>query len=197
MTKSLRRPAAAVLGAVALGGATAVASQAPAAASAFSAAYSCSVPVLGTRPVVISGTLTASPERTAAGAPVRFRLHIASLSLQSPVVLNSWSATARINVGGAQTASFRLTGSGGPVPPHQPISGDLTGVWGPKAHGIDQLKGGDVTIRANVPVLGNVISLCVPRSPRPVLETLTVVPSAHDITSPVRHRRAYPPFGRP
>ncbi len=187
MTKSLG--GAAVAGLI-LGGAFVVQ---PAAASAFSAGYVCSVPVLGARPVLISGTLTASPERTQAGAAVRFRLHISALSLQSPVVLNSWSATAGIDVGGAQTASFRLTGSGGPVPPHQPISGDLTGVWVPRAHGVDRLKGGDVTIKASVPVLGNVISLCVPKAPRPVIETLTVLSSARDV--PVRHRRAYAPFG--
>jgi hypothetical protein len=49
---------------------------APARAAAFSAGYTCSVPVLGARPVTVAGALAASPYRPVAGRPVHFQLHI-------------------------------------------------------------------------------------------------------------------------
>jgi hypothetical protein len=177
MMKSLGKQAMAASTVVALGSVGAVAIQAHAHAAGFSAGYTCRVPVLGAKPVTINGTLTA-PGRTTTNTPARFHLHISSLSLRSPVTINSWNATARIDVTGAQTASFRLRGSGGSVPAHQPITGDLAGVWVPRARGTDQLRAGNVTIKANISPLGDVTVACTPTDPRPVAKTL-VVTSPH------------------
>ena len=172
MTKSLAAMALAAATAVTLGDAGAV--QALGRTTGFSAGYTCRVPVLGTKLVTINGTMTTSPSPTTTNTPTRFRLHIASPGLRSPVPINSWNATARIEVTGAQRASFRLTGSGGPVAAHRPITADLAGVWTPGGRGTHRLRGGDVTIRANFARFGNVTVPCVPKDPRPVLATLVV-----------------------
>jgi hypothetical protein len=142
--------------------------------AAFSALYSCTVPLLGTRPVTIVGTLTAAPARPVAGQVVHFQLHISGLSLWSPVAIESWSATAVIEVGGAQTGSFRLAGAGGPVAPRQPVSGDLAGDWTPRVHGTDRLRGGNVVIKGRISRLGNATVPCTPSGAHPHLGTLLV-----------------------
>lgn len=174
MTRSLAGRAVTAATVLALGALGVAASQAPAAASDFSAAYTCTLPLSGAQTVTITGSLTASPAPATAGSPVHFALHISNLDLASPVKINSWSATANIDVSGAETASFAMTGSGGSVPAGQPITGDLAGDWTPAAAGTDQFQGGDVTVKANVSLLGNVTVPCTPNSPRPVAETLTV-----------------------
>ncbi|MBC6460055.1 hypothetical protein [Actinomadura sp. HBU206391] len=176
MMKSLGKQALAVAAVVTLGNVGAF--QAHAGATGFSAGYTCRLPVLGTKPVTINGTLTTSPSRMTTGTPTRFRLHISSPGLRSPVPIESWNITAAIEVTGAQTASFRMTGSGGLIPARQPITADLAGVWTPRARGTHRLRGGNVTIRANVSRLGNVTVPCVPKEPRPVIATL-VVTSPH------------------
>lgn len=164
---------AAVIGAGGL--AAAPAAMAPAvAAPGFAASYTCAVPVLGSRPVMIRGTLTASPDRAVAGRPVQFQLHIASLSLQTPVTIDSWAAVAGIDVSGAQTAAFRMTGTGGPVTARRPISGDLYGTWTPRARGVDRFRGGNVSLTARIARVGVLSASCRPDTPRPVLETLPV-----------------------
>ncbi|GAA4505205.1 hypothetical protein GCM10023191_060570 [Actinoallomurus oryzae] len=174
MTRSLARRVAATSTVMALGGLGALALQAPAHASDFSAAYTCSIPLSGSQTVTITGTLTASPNPSTVGTSTHFALHISNLSLSSPVAINSWSATAALDVTGAQTASFSVTGSGGSVPANQPITGDLSGDWTPTAAGTDQVQGGNVTVKASVSLLGTLTIPCTPNSPRPVAETLTV-----------------------
>lgn len=174
MIGSLARRVAAASTVVALGGLGALALQAPAHAADFSAAYTCDIPLSGSQAVTINGSLTASPNPSTAGTSTHFALHISSLSLSSPVAINSWSATADIDASGAETASFQVSGSGGSVPANQPITGDLAGDWTPTAAGTDQFQGGDVTVKANLSVLGNVTIPCTPNDPRPVAETLTV-----------------------
>jgi len=176
MIKSIAKHAVATATVIALGGTGAASAQESARASAFSAAYTCSVPVLGTRPVVITGTLTAMADRVIVGQPIRFQLHIARLSLQAPVTIDSWTAVAGIDVNGAQATSFRMAGTGGPVTPRQPISGDLYGTWVPRARGVDRLRGGAVSITARVSRIGILTATCLPVTPRPVLETVTVLP---------------------
>jgi hypothetical protein len=178
MIKTIGTHAMAATAVIALGGAGAVAAQAPARASAFAAAYTCTVPVLGSRPVVIRGTLTASSGRAAAGQPIQFQLHISSLSLQAPLTIDSWTAVAGIDVSGAQATAFRMAGSGGPVAPHRPITGDLYGSWTPRARGIDRFRGGNVAITARIARLGILTASCVPNTPRPVLESVAVAPSS-------------------
>jgi hypothetical protein len=146
-------------------------------ASAFAAAYTCTVPILGARPVTIYGRLTAQQPRATVGQPVRFHLRIARLSLQSPVPIDAWSAVAGIDVRGAQPSSFRVAGTGGQLSPRQPISGDLTGVWIPRTPGPNRLRGANVTITARVARVGQFTATCTPIAPRPVLETVTVDPS--------------------
>lgn len=182
MMKPLGKHAVAALTVVALGDVSVGAVEAHARPIGFSAAYTCRVPMLGARSVTIDGTLAASPSRPTTGTPTRFRLRISSPSLRAPVAIHSWTATARIDVTGAQTASFQLAGSGGAVPAHQPISAGLTGGWTPKVRGAHQLRGGDVTVTANISRLRNVAAPCTPRHPRPVLATLVVA-------SPHRARR--------
>ncbi|MDQ7909748.1 hypothetical protein RB614_35025 [Phytohabitans sp. ZYX-F-186] len=160
--------------AVAIGGLGAVAVQSPARASDFSAAYTCTAPVLGTQNVTIDGSLTATPNPAAAGTVVDFDLHISQVSLTAPVAINSWTITADLDVSGAETAQFQVSGSGGGVPANQPISGDLAGTWTPTAAGTDEIRGGDVTVNANVVLLGNITIDCTPDEPRPVAETLAV-----------------------
>jgi hypothetical protein len=178
MTKSIGRHAAAATAVIALGGAMAVTTQESAQASAFSASYTCTVPVLGARPVTIHGSLTATPDRAAAGQPIRFRLRISRLSLQSPVAIDSWTAVAGIEVSGAQSAGFRVAGSGGALMPRQPISGDLFGAWTPRVRGVDRFRGVNVVITARVARLGVLTASCLPNAPRPVLETVSVL-TAH------------------
>lgn len=174
MSGSLARRALTASTVLALGGLGAVALEAPAHASDFSAAYTCTLPLSGAQAVTITGSLTASPKPATAGSPVQFKLHIANLSLSSPLAIKSWSATAAIDASGAQTASFQVTGSGGAVPANSPITGDLSGSWTPTASGTDQFQGGNVTVKASVTLLGNVTIPCTPNAPRPVAETLTV-----------------------
>lgn len=180
MTKSIGTRAGfsamAAAAAVALGGGVAVVTQEPAWASGFAAAYTCSVPVLGARPVTIHGALTASPESAVPGRPIRFHLRISRMSLMSPVPIDAWSAVAGIEVFGPRPAGFRMAGSGGALAPRRPISGDLYGAWTPRARGTYRFRGGDVLISARVARLGVLSATCVPNTPRPVLETVAVAP---------------------
>jgi hypothetical protein len=159
--------------ALALGGLGVIVAQSPAQAADFSAAYTCTAPVLGTQNATIDGSLTASPN-PATGTPAEFKLHISQISLRAPVTINSWSITANLDVSGAETAQFQVTGSGGSVPANQPITGDLAGNWTPTAPGTDDVRGGNVTVKANVFLLGNITIDCTPNEPRPVGETLAV-----------------------
>lgn len=167
----------AVVPAVILGTLGAAAVQPPARADRFSAAYSCSVPLMGSRPMTIAGTLDAAPNPTTAGTATQFLLTIASLSLRSPIAINSWSATAAIEVDGAQDASFHLRGAGRGVRARQPIDGRLAGRWTPTAPGTDRLRGGPVTIKLNVPLFGDVTVPCAPKDDRSVMATLNVNPA--------------------
>lgn len=167
----------AVVPAVALGALGAVAVQPPARADRFSAAYTCSVPLMGSRPMTIAGTLDATPNPTSAGTATRFLLAIASLTLRSPIAINSWSASAAIEVDGAQDASFHLRGAGRGVRAGQPIDGRLAGRWTPAAPGTDRLRGGPVTIKLNVPLFGDVTVPCAPKGDHPLMATLTVAPA--------------------
>lgn len=170
--------AAVVTAAIALAGAgagVAVAAQSPASASAFSETYSCNVPLSGTETVTANGSLTASPNPAASGSPVGFDLHIDSISLTSPVAINSWTATADIAGSGAESSSFTVSGSGGSIPANSAISNiDLTGNWTPSASGSDSFTVGDVTIKANVSLLGTQTVTCTPSGTVPVAETLSV-----------------------
>ena len=174
MTRSLARRVAAASTVLALGGLATAALQAPARASDFSAAYTCDIPLSGSQTVTITGTLTASPNPSTVGTSTHFALHISNLSLSSPVAINSWSATAALDVTGAQSASFSVSGRGGSVPANQPITGDLAGDWTPTAAGTDQVQGGNVTVKASGSLLGTLTIPSTPNSPRPVAETLTV-----------------------
>lgn len=166
---------AAVAAALALGGAAAIATQAPASASEFTATYSCSIPIVGTQTVTASGALTASPNPATAASPVSFDLSVTSLSLTSPVAINSWNATAGIAGSGAESSSFQVTGSGGSVPAGQEITNaNLTGSWTPTASGTDEFEIGNITINADVAGLGSVTASCTPSGTQPVAETLTV-----------------------
>jgi hypothetical protein len=145
----------------------------PASAAAVSAPYTCISP-LGTQSVTISGSLTADPNPATAGAPVTFTLEVTDLGLTAPLTITSWTGTVALDVGGAETAQFTATGTGGPIAANQPITGELSGTWTPTAAGTDEVTGGDVTISAEVQLLGTVTLTCTPDEPRPVAETLTV-----------------------
>ncbi len=106
---------------------------------------------------------------------VRFQLHIASLSLQAPLTIDSWTAVAAIGVAGTQSAAFRMTGSGGPVTPRQPITGDLYGSWRPDTSGMKRLRGGGVLITARIGRIGTLTARCLPNTPRPVIGSVLVV----------------------
>jgi len=160
--------------ALVVGGIGVLVASAPAYAATFSAAYTCTAPVLGTQSVTIAGSLTATPNPATANSAVAFALHLSQVSLVSPVAINSWTMTTNLAVSGGQTAQFQVTGSGGRVPANQPITGDLAGSWTPTVAGVDEVRGGDVTVVANVILLGDVTVSCTPVEPRPVGETLTV-----------------------
>ncbi len=171
MNGSLARRAVTVSAAAALGG---LILQAPAHASAFSASYTCNIPLSGAQAVTITGSLTASPNPTTTGTSTHFALHISNLSLSAPLAIKSWTATANIDASGAQAATFQVAGSGGSVPANQPITGDLAGNWTPTKAGTDQFQGANVTVKATVTLLGTLTIPCTPNAPRPVAETLTV-----------------------
>jgi hypothetical protein len=172
MIKSLGGRIVTAATAVALG---TVVAQAPARADRFAMAYICAVPVLGDRTVQFDGTLTATPDRPVLGTVTRVGLHVSRLNLRPPVAVTSWSATADVEVSGAQTAAFRLSGSGGPVPAYQPVTGDLAGGWVPRAAGLHQFRLGRVVLKVGTASFGDVVIPCAPREPRPVAETLLVV----------------------
>jgi hypothetical protein len=178
MITSIGKHAMAAATVMAVGGLGAIAvqaaGQATARAAGFSTTYTCSGPMLGTRSAVLEGWLS-SPGQTAVNQPVGFRLHISSLGLGAPYPLGSWSASARIRVGGAENSAFRVTGSGGYVPVGQPLSGDLSGEWVPAANGPHDLSVGGIAINANTPG-GSLTAYCAATEPRPVAETLSVFP---------------------
>jgi hypothetical protein len=173
MIRSLARRVAIASTAATLGAFGAIATQLPAHASDFSADYTCTLPLQGAQNVTITGSLTASPNPSTVNTLTGFQL-VFSTNLTAPVNINSWTATADIDASGAETATFQLTGGGGAVPAGQSISGSLAGTWTPTAAGTDQFQGGNVTINANVALLGDITVPCTPNDPRPVGETLTV-----------------------
>jgi hypothetical protein len=179
MITSLGKHAAVAATAVAVGGLGAIATQAAtqvaAQAAGFSAAYTCSGPMLGTRAAVLDGWLT-SPGQTAVNRPTGFQLHISSLNLGAPFTIDSWSASARVRVSGVENSAFRVAGSGGFVAAGQPLAGDLSGEWAPTVNGTHALTVGGITVSATTPA-GNVTAYCTTGEPRPVAETLTVFPS--------------------
>lgn len=158
---------------VALGLAGLAAAPAPAYADEVSAPYTCTTP-LGTQAVSIQASLTATPDPATAGAAVAFELTVSQLGLTAPLTVNSWTATAALDVSGAETAQFQATGTGGPIPANQPIGGVLHGTWTPGVPGTDEVRGGGVAVTANVVLIGNVSLTCTPVEPRPVGATLTV-----------------------
>jgi len=177
MITSLARYALATAAAAAAFGGIGAIAAAPAQANGFSATYMCIGP-MGAGTVALEGWL-ASPGRTVVSRPTGFRLHIRSLSLQSPMSLTSWNASARIDVSGAENSAFRLAGTGGFVPAGQPIAGDLVGSWAPLARGPHLLSVGALTIHANTPLNGPVRAHCVANEPRPTAETLAVFGGYH------------------
>jgi hypothetical protein len=176
MITSLGKLAVTATAVVAIGGLSAVAPQAPAQASGFSAAYTCNISNLGQTAAVLSGWLT-SPG-TVFNGPSRFQLHISSLSLQAPLPIDSWSATAWINVGGAENTTFQVGGSGGPVPAQGALAGDLVGDWAPTIGGTDLLSVGGIELTANSAEAGSVPVQCVPNSSS-VAEVLRVASPYH------------------
>ena len=161
--------------ALTISGGAAIAAQSPAFASSFTATYSCSIPIVGTESITVAGALTASPNPATVGSAVSFDFAVSSLSLTSPLAINSWSATADVAGSGAESSSFQVTGSGGAIPAGQPITNaNLTGSWTPTTSGTDTFEFGDITINANVALLGNVTAPCTPTGTQPTAETLTV-----------------------
>jgi hypothetical protein len=159
----------------ALGGLGVAVAHTPARASGFSTAYTCTLPLLGSRAAILDGWLT-SPGQTAVNGTAAFRLHIARLTLNSPVPIDSWNASASIGVRGAETSSFRVVGSGGFVPVRQPLSGDLIGDWAPTRRGTDLLSVSSITISANTPTAGTITAQCAPNEAGQAGEALTVFP---------------------
>jgi len=166
---------AATVTALGLSAAGAIAAQLPANASTFTATYSCSVPIVGTEAVTVDATLTASPNPATVGSAVSFALDISSISLESPIAIDSWSATAAIDGSGAETSAFDATGSGGAIAADTDITDvDLTGSWTPSVSGTDTFVGGDFTIVADTALLGDLTVTCTPSGTQPTAETLTV-----------------------
>jgi hypothetical protein len=184
MITSFGKYAVAVAAAVSAAGLATVAAQTPAQAAGFTSTYTCTVPMVGSRTAVLNGWLS-SPEHTDVGSPAGFQLHISSLSVGAPIAIDSWTATASVDVSGAESASFPLTGAGGFVPAGQPLSGDLSGDWAPSVRGPHMLSVSGLTITANTPVTGNVTAQCVANEPRPVAATL------------MAHNGYYPRWDRP
>jgi hypothetical protein len=158
----------AVAAVLAVGGLSA---PAPAHASGFSAAFTCNIANLGQTTALLNGWLS-SPGTTFSG-PARFRLHISSLTLQAPAPIDSWSATAWINVSGAENTTFQVSGGGGALPIQGAIAGDLAGTWAPYVAGTDLLSVGGIEISANSREAGSLPVQCVPNG-APVAEVLRV-----------------------
>ena len=176
MITSLGKHALSVTTVLAVGGLSLVAGQVHAKASGFSAAYTCNISNMGQTPAVLTGWLS-SPGTSYVG-PGRFRLHITSMNLQAPLPIQSWSATAWINVSGAENSTFQVSGSGGTVPMQGAIAGDLVGSWAPVMGGIDTLSVGGIEITANSAEAGSVPVQCVPNG-APVADVLRVVSPYH------------------
>jgi hypothetical protein len=175
MITSFGKHAVAAATVAAFGGLGVAVTHTPARASGFSTAYTCALPLLGSRAAILDGWLT-SPGQTAVNGRAAFRLHIARLTLNAPVPIDSWSASASIGVRGAEVSSFRVAGSGGFVPARQPLSGDLIGDWAPSRRGTDLLSVGSITISADTATAGTITAQCAPNEARQAAETLTVFP---------------------
>ncbi|GAB2858274.1 hypothetical protein GCM10027176_70950 [Actinoallomurus bryophytorum] len=175
MISSFGKRAVAAATVAALGGLGVAVAHTPARASGFSTAYTCALPLLGPRAAILDGWLT-SPGQAAVNGTAAFRLHIARLTLNSPVPIDSWNASASIGVRGAESSSFRVSGSGGVVPARQPLSGDLIGDWAPTRRGTDLLSVNSITISANTATTGTITAQCVPSEARQASEILTVFP---------------------
>lgn len=173
MITSFGKHAVAAATVAVLGGLGVAVAHTPARASGFSTAYTCTLPLLGSRAAILDGWLT-SPGQTAVNGTAAFRLHIARLTLNSPVPIDSWNASASIGVRGAEISSFRVSGSGGFVPARQPLSGDLIGDWAPTRRGTDLLSVSSITISANTASTGTITAQCEPNEARRAAETLTV-----------------------
>jgi hypothetical protein len=173
MIMSFGKRALAAATVAAFGGLGVAVAHTPARASGFSTAYSCTLPLLGSRAAILDGWLT-SPGQTAVNGTAAFRLHIARLTLNSPVPIESWNASASIGVRGAENSSFRVSGSGGFVPARQPLSGDLIGDWTPSQRGTDLLSVNSITVSANTTTTGTITAQCVPNEARQASETMTV-----------------------
>ncbi|GAB2805327.1 hypothetical protein GCM10027176_07820 [Actinoallomurus bryophytorum] len=171
MITSFGKYAVAVAAALSAGGLATVAAPAPARAAGFTSAYTCTVPMLGSQTAVLNGWLS-SPEHMGVGRPAGFQLHIASLSVSTPIAIDSWTASAWVDVSGTESSSFQLTGSGGFVAAGQPLSGDLSGDWAPSVRGPHVLSVSGLTITANTPATGDVTAECTANEPRPVAATL-------------------------
>jgi hypothetical protein len=174
MIRSFGKHAVAAATVAAFGSLGVAVAHTPARASGFSTAYTCTLPLLGSRAAILDGWLT-SPGQTAVNGTAAFRLHIARLTLNSPVPIDSWNAFASIGVRGAEISSFRVAGSGGFVPARQPLSGDLIGDWSPTQRGTDLLSVSSITISANT-TAGAITAECVPNEARQAGEILTVFP---------------------
>jgi hypothetical protein len=173
MLRSFARYAAAATTLAAGGGIALFAVQAPAQAGGFASLFTCDVPLLGSTTVGVHGWLS-SPGRTVVNRPASFRLHIGRTGVGGPLPVDSWSASAWINVTGAENTAFRVAGSGGWAP-GQPFRGDLAGDWAPTVSGTDLLSIGRIKITVTGAATGTVTARCFPAD-RPVAETLTVVP---------------------
>jgi hypothetical protein len=171
MITSFGKYAVAVAAALSAGGLATAAAQTPARAAGFTSTYTCTVPMVGSQTAVLNGWLS-SPEHAGVGRPTGFQLHISSLSVDTPIAIDSWSASAWVDVSGSENSSFQMTGSGGFVAAGQPLSGDLSGDWAPSVRGPHVLSISGLTITANTPVTGNVTAQCTANEPRPVAATL-------------------------
>ncbi|MGH3167633.1 MAG: hypothetical protein ACRDN0_17305 [Trebonia sp.] len=121
-----------------------------------------------------AGAVAAQSPATS-GSAVSFDLDVTRLSLSSPLAINSWSGTADIAGSGTESSSFTVSGSGGSIPANQDISNlNFTGSWTPTASGTDNFTVGDVTIKANIELIGTQTVTCTPTGTPPVAETLSV-----------------------
>ncbi|MEV6347100.1 hypothetical protein [Actinoplanes sp. NPDC051851] len=145
----------------------------PALADAISAPYTCSS-ILGDDAVTITGDLTVSPNPATKGSAVSFDLSVTDLGITAPLRIKTWSGTANLVVSGAESATFALSGSGGPIAAGAAITGELSGSWTPSVAGTDTITGGEVAITADVQLIGDVELTCTPDAGQPTAATLTV-----------------------
>ncbi|MFC6082771.1 hypothetical protein [Sphaerisporangium aureirubrum] len=167
---TLGKKTSTVLSVVAL---VAIAGQALAFRYEFKAPYTCQIPSVGPLEGSTTGYTTFTPGAVKAGSPVAIALAVKA-PIDSPVDINSWTATIDLDVSGPESGVVKSEAKGGYFPGGDLIGMQLGATWTPSKPGTYELHPGKATVTADVQTYGQVTVTCTPDDPGTPLKTVTV-----------------------